>query len=137
MKKFGQLQRLQHLNPEAEVSPPNEEAPSTMKKKILDDSSYDQLLKHLQKRQPKLRHYCDLPHPINSSILKNSVIEHVYASWRFGMIVSKNMPNDVIYVSNTEGEFKFGRILHILDLGNNNIQKDLLLLIKWFEAVKE
>ncbi|MBW0508332.1 hypothetical protein O181_048047, partial [Austropuccinia psidii MF-1] len=97
MKKFVQLQRLQHLNPEAEVSLPNEKAPSTIKKKILDDASYDQLLKHLQKQQPKLWHYCDLPHPINSIVLKNLLIEHVYASWLFGMIVSKNMPNDVIY----------------------------------------
>ncbi|MBW0485088.1 hypothetical protein O181_024803 [Austropuccinia psidii MF-1] len=121
MKKFGQLQRLQHSKPEAEVSPSNEEAPSTTKKKILDDASYDQFLKHLQKRQRKLCHYCDLPHPINSSVLKNLVIEHVYASWKFGMIVSKYMPNDLIYLRNTEGKFEFGRILHILDLANDSI----------------
>ncbi|MBW0536002.1 hypothetical protein O181_075717, partial [Austropuccinia psidii MF-1] len=136
MKKFGQFQRLQQVEPVLEV-PLNESRSLSLNQKILDNVSYLQLLKHLQKSHPQLRHYADLPHPSHSMVLQNLVCEPPYIPWRFGLKVSKRSPNNIIYLDNGKGEVEFARVAHILVLPNENILKGPLLMVDWLESVQE
>ncbi|MBW0478205.1 hypothetical protein O181_017920 [Austropuccinia psidii MF-1] len=136
MEEFGQFQRLQQVEPVIEV-PLNESPSLILNQKILNNLSYLQLLKHLQKSHHQLRHYADLPHPSNSIVLQNLVCEPPYIPWRFGLKVSKQSPNNIIYIDNGKGEVGFARVAHILVLANKNIQKGPLLMVDWVELVQE
>ncbi|MBW0588473.1 hypothetical protein O181_128188, partial [Austropuccinia psidii MF-1] len=63
MKKFGQLQRLQQINPQLNLIETMKTKSPIVNRKALDDESYSNLLQHLQKEQPHLRDYRKIPHP--------------------------------------------------------------------------
>ncbi|MBW0488646.1 hypothetical protein O181_028361 [Austropuccinia psidii MF-1] len=137
MKKFGQMQRFQQFKAEVEWALPNKDHSSSSNRKALDEPLYIQLLKHLQKELPQLRNYCDLPHPLSSMVLRNSIIEKATISWKFQSNISKFPPNNLIYITNSLGKIEFAKIVHILDLANDKIHKGLIILVSWFEEVKE
>ncbi|MBW0476126.1 hypothetical protein O181_015841 [Austropuccinia psidii MF-1] len=136
MQKFGQLQRLQQIEPDIGVVL-SKKSKSSINKMLLDDYSYLNLFNHLKKVIPQLRQYSELPHPRNSIVLRKSVFELNYVTWRFGLKVSKRSPNNLIYLTKGKGKVEFGEVVHILDLGDDQIQKGPLLMVGWLEAVTE
>ncbi|MBW0541940.1 hypothetical protein O181_081655, partial [Austropuccinia psidii MF-1] len=137
MKKFGQLQKLQQVEPELQKEFTNKCESSSTRKKALDDSSYLELLRHLQKEQPQLRDYRDLPHPPHSQVLTNFAIEHLHLSWRFGMKLSRHSPNNLIFVKKGKSDIQFAQIAHILDLVNNDVHKGPILMVCLFDPVQD
>ncbi|MBW0519614.1 hypothetical protein O181_059329 [Austropuccinia psidii MF-1] len=96
MKRFGQLQRLEQQGPDTDFIPSNKSPSSNLNRKELDQASYSKLLNHLQKEQPDLRHYGEIPHPPNARVLRNYVVELTHLSWNYGMKVSKDSPNNLV-----------------------------------------
>ncbi|MBW0546457.1 hypothetical protein O181_086172 [Austropuccinia psidii MF-1] len=136
MKKFGQLQRLHKVDPQLHLAPSKKYIFSCSKRKILDDVSYIQLLKHLKATQPQLRDYRKLPHPQGSAVLRCFATEHTYLSWRFGMKLSRRSPNNIIYVRKGESDIQFAKIIHILELGDHDIHNGPILMVHLMESVK-
>ncbi|MBW0516432.1 hypothetical protein O181_056147 [Austropuccinia psidii MF-1] len=92
MKKFGQLQRLQKLDPQLHLTPSRKSRSSCRKQKILDDVSYIQILNQLQRSQPMLCDYQKLLHPCGSVVLRCFATEHLCLSWHFGLKFLDNPP---------------------------------------------
>ncbi|MBW0481248.1 hypothetical protein O181_020963 [Austropuccinia psidii MF-1] len=136
MKKFGQLQRLQKLDPQLHLTPSSKSRSSCRKQKILDDVSYIQILNHLQRSQPILRDYHKLPHPCGSVVLRCFATENLCLSWRFGLKIARQPPNNIIYIRKGESDIKFAKIMHILELGDNKIHKGPILMVHWLDDVK-
>ncbi|MBW0574563.1 hypothetical protein O181_114278 [Austropuccinia psidii MF-1] len=137
MKKFGQLQKLQHIKPKIPAFWSRSSIASLKNRKELDKASYPQLLHHLQEENPELRHYDDLPHPQDSRVLQNYVVEHLYFLWRFGLKISKNSPNNLVYVKKGYSNIEFGKIAHIIGLRDDKVHEGPLIMVQWLESVKE
>ncbi|MBW0556832.1 hypothetical protein O181_096547 [Austropuccinia psidii MF-1] len=105
--------------------------------KALDDNSYSNPLQHLQKEQPHLHEYREIPHLPQSVVVRNYANEHLYLSWLFGMILSRQPPNNLIYSKKGEKAIPFGSISHILDLGNKEIQEGPIVMVHWLHFVKK
>ncbi|MBW0515790.1 hypothetical protein O181_055505, partial [Austropuccinia psidii MF-1] len=137
MKIFGQLQKLQHIKPKIPVFWSRSSIASLKNRKELDKDSYLQLLRHLQEKNPELRHYDDLPHPQNSRALQNYVVERLYVLWRFGLKISKHSPNNLVYVKKCDSNIDFGKIAHIIGLRDDKVHEGPLIMVQWLESVKE
>ncbi|MBW0574643.1 hypothetical protein O181_114358, partial [Austropuccinia psidii MF-1] len=81
----------------------------------------------MQKEQPDLRHYGEIPHPLNARVLRNYVVELTHVSWRYGMKVLKNSPNNLVYIKKGDSDIEFGKVCHILDLGDSGLHNGPLL----------
>ncbi|MBW0471068.1 hypothetical protein O181_010783 [Austropuccinia psidii MF-1] len=113
MKKFGQLQRLQQVNPQLNLIQLMKTKSPIVNSKALDDKSYLNILQHLQKEQPHLRYYRKIPHP------------------------PQRRPNNLIYSKKGEKGIQFGYISHILDLGNEDIHEGPIVMVHWLRSVKK
>ncbi|MBW0480366.1 hypothetical protein O181_020081 [Austropuccinia psidii MF-1] len=137
MKKFGQLQKLQHIKPKISAVWSCSSIASLKNRKKLDKASYLQLLHHLQEKNPELRHYNDLPHPQNSRVLQNYIAEDLYVLWCFGLKISKHSPNNLVYVKKSDSNIKFGKIEHIIGLRDDKNHEGPLIMVQWLESIKE
>ncbi|MBW0471980.1 hypothetical protein O181_011695 [Austropuccinia psidii MF-1] len=136
MQKFGLLQRHKKIEPDIGVIL-SKKSKSSINKTLIDDDSYLKLFNHLKKVIPQLRQYYELPHLHNSIVLRKAVFEINYVTWWFGLKVSKHSPNNITYLRKGKGKVEFGEVVHILDLGDDQIHKGPLLMVGWLEAVTE
>ncbi|MBW0558369.1 hypothetical protein O181_098084 [Austropuccinia psidii MF-1] len=131
------MQRFQQFEAEVDWALPDKDHSSSSNRKALDEPLYIQFLEHLQKELPPLCSYCDLPHPLSSMVLTNSIIEKATISWKLQSNVSKFPQNNLMYVTNSLGKVGFAKIVHILHLTNDKIHKGPIILVSWFEEFKE
>ncbi|MBW0478412.1 hypothetical protein O181_018127 [Austropuccinia psidii MF-1] len=135
MKKFGGIQRLQMASNTYKAMISKEENRSkTSNRKELDEKTYTELLKHLQKKVSTLQDYRNLPY--EGPVLQNYITEHNDLTWRFGLKVSKSSPNDLIYIKKSINEIQFGNVAHILDLEKEALHQGPILLVHWLDDVK-
>ncbi|MBW0478540.1 hypothetical protein O181_018255 [Austropuccinia psidii MF-1] len=95
------------------------------------------LFKFIQKRKINLHDYHKLPYPNEGLVLRNYALEIKDLDWRLGLKVSKNAPNNLIYIKPVLGEMRFGTVAHILDLGCDEIHEGPVLLIRWLDNIKD
>ncbi|MBW0472743.1 hypothetical protein O181_012458 [Austropuccinia psidii MF-1] len=136
MQKFGELQRLQKIKPDIGVVL-SKNSKFLINKTLINDDSDLKLLNHLKKVIPQLCQYSKLTLPRNSIVLRKSVFEIDYGTWPFGLKVSKQSPNNLIYLTKGKVKFEFGEVVHILNLVDDQIHKGPLLMVGWLEAVTE
>ncbi|MBW0578052.1 hypothetical protein O181_117767 [Austropuccinia psidii MF-1] len=136
MKKFGQMQRLHKTTELYDQLLIRENRPSPiLTKKELDDEMYLKLFNYLKEKVSQLTNYHHLPYPPNRPVLRNYITERQHWKWNFGLLVSKASPNNIIYLKDSLGEFKFGKVCHILDLECEDIHKGPVVLVQWLTNI--
>ncbi|MBW0490399.1 hypothetical protein O181_030114 [Austropuccinia psidii MF-1] len=90
---------------------------------------YDSLLSHLQSAHPHLRDHWDLPHPTKALVLPNFVHSLKSATWKAGMKISANPPNNIIYFQDEDLK-RYGEVSHIIDLECDKLHKGPIILLK-------
>ncbi|MBW0561984.1 hypothetical protein O181_101699 [Austropuccinia psidii MF-1] len=134
MKKFGGIQRLQMASNTYKAMISKEENRSkTSNCKELDEKTYTELLKHLQKKVSTLQDYWNLPY--EGPVLQNYITEHNDLTWRFVLKVSKSSLNNLIYIKRSINEIQFGNVAHILDLEKEGLHQGPILLVHWLDDV--
>ncbi|MBW0487433.1 hypothetical protein O181_027148 [Austropuccinia psidii MF-1] len=102
----------------------------------MKEETYNEVLQYLQKDDPNLRNYQDMPHTKVSLILRNYSKSYNSIEWKLGLKVSSLPPNNFIKYKESKTS-NFGKVCYILDFVNEELHDGPLLVVQFLETVKE